>query len=455
MTKFDKPDIINRRDYKVEGTLPAIAVLKPGSNFDTAWACAWDVLYPHLLTKFRVINVPLKCSNQYIARDMCVRNLKSAMTTHELNPEYVLWIDSDNILTPDGFDLLLEAIQANKSQIDAIGGWYWIDVEPPQICAAVSVGPSDVKGWLTSGATTQVKFESIQEAYDDKALVEVTAHMGFGALLMKTEMVLGEGEYPFSPVMRIPIGESYQGQAVEYMGDDVSFCRRTIAKGRRYFIHPDVYLPHLKNKELEAPKLKRRSHPSAGIEGWMSEEELNWLSNTAKSMDSIAEIGSWKGRSTDALLRSCDGPVYAIDHWKGSPDERLREHKEALSSDIYQQFSNNVGHYSNLRVICGDSAEIAASIPEVDMVFIDGAHDYESVKRDLLAYLPKARKIICGHDYNWEGVNRAVTEVLGTGGKEVWIGAGSIWLKFLEQGRHLPEVKPGDAHEEVPEFQNT
>ena len=37
----------------------------------------------------------------------------------------------------------------------------------------------------------------------------------------------------------------------------------------------------------------------------------------------------------------------------------------------------------------------------LDMVFIDGAHDYESVMTDILSWLPKIKKngLICGHDY--------------------------------------------------------
>ena len=42
-------------------------------------------------------------------------------------------------------------------------------------------------------------------------------------------------------------------------------------------------------------------------------------------------------------------------------------------------------------------------IPEgVDFVYIDGLHDYESVKEDIHDWFPKLHSggILCGHDYN-------------------------------------------------------
>jgi hypothetical protein len=48
------------------------------------------------------------------------------------------------------------------------------------------------------------------------------------------------------------------------------------------------------------------------------------------------------------------------------------------------------------------------------MVFIDGAHDYESVKRDILTWSARLRPggLLCGHDRNQPGVRRAIDELL-------------------------------------------
>ena len=55
-----------------------------------------------------------------------------------------------------------------------------------------------------------------------------------------------------------------------------------------------------------------------GVEGWMLDSELEWLEEKAKTMDSIVEIGAWKGRSTLAFCKSCPGMVWAIDPWRSS-----------------------------------------------------------------------------------------------------------------------------------------
>ena len=56
-------------------------------------------------------------------------------------------------------------------------------------------------------------------------------------------------------------------------------------------------------------------------------------------------------------------------------------------------------------VVKNDSAGYAAQCPypEVDFVFVDAAHDYESVRRDIRAWLPKVKRggTIAGDDFWW------------------------------------------------------
>ena len=54
----------------------------------------------------------------------------------------------------------------------------------------------------------------------------------------------------------------------------------------------------------------------------------------------------------------------------------------------------------------------------LDFVFIDASHEYEDVKNDILAWLPKVKRggILAGHDYyvnqDWfSGVKKAVNEI--------------------------------------------
>ena len=172
------------------------------------------------------------------------------------------------------------------------------------------------------------------------------------------------------------------------------------------------------------------------VEGWTSQKELNFLHNVAGEMETIVEIGSWKGRSTRALLSGTKGTVYAVDHFLGSKGEE-EQHKEAKEDVIYNQFLANNGQYKNLKVLRMSSAEAVKQFADksVDMVFIDGEHTYEGVKEDIKLWLPKAKKIICGHDYcdAWAGVKKAVEENFTDFSKE-----DSIWIKNLDEENRGP-----------------
>lgn len=166
----------------------------------------------------------------------------------------------------------------------------------------------------------------------------------------------------------------------------------------------------------------------------------------------IAEIGSWKGRSTHALCcgaKEIGAEVTAIDHFQGSVGEDAR-HAEAKQGDaVFKTFCENVKGFNNLNVVRADSAEAHREFDDrsFDMVFIDAEHTYEGVKRDIQNWGPKARYILCGHDYckEWPDVMRAVDELLG----EVEVHD-SIWVKRLKQPAPNLETLKGHIHDGTP-----
>lgn len=167
------------------------------------------------------------------------------------------------------------------------------------------------------------------------------------------------------------------------------------------------------------------------IEGWMTWEELLWLYNTSKKMNKICEIGSWKGRSTHALASGGRGIITAIDTWEGSDDTNDLTNKLAKQEDIHAIFWNNMKGFTNIKTIKATSDRAARHITDgsIDMIFIDALHTHEGVKKDIELWLPKAKNIICGHDYcpAWPGVMQAVDEAFGKP-DEVH---GSIWVKYI------------------------
>ena len=179
-------------------------------------------------------------------------------------------------------------------------------------------------------------------------------------------------------------------------------------------------------------------YPANNVAGWMSFEEQTFLHDTAKRMESVIELGSWKGKSTHALCSSKCPSVTAIDHWKGSKDEP-EAHAEAASGTVFEEFKHNLKGFSNLKIINADINDAVNDIPDnsVDMIFIDAGHTYEEVKNDIRKWKGKAKILLCGHDYvaGWPGVKQAVDEEL-SGPDEIH---GTIWVKWL----HKPKVVIG------------
>jgi len=157
----------------------------------------------------------------------------------------------------------------------------------------------------------------------------------------------------------------------------------------------------------------------------MSPQELGWLSYHAAQMQSILEIGCWKGRSTKVLLEACPGTVTVVDNFKG---DGIPGPQRGNLEAAYNEFLINCGCYGNLiSIYVMDSLGAAEVLGRYDMIFIDSCHNYKEAVADIKAWLPKAKRLICGHDYDdlWE-VKRAVNENVRN--FEVF---GSIWSKWV------------------------
>lgn len=173
-------------------------------------------------------------------------------------------------------------------------------------------------------------------------------------------------------------------------------------------------------------------YPANTITGWMSFKEQTFLYDTAKKMDSVVELGSWKGKSTHALCSSKCPSVTAIDTWMGSKAEP-DAHAQAKDGSVYKEFLDNMKGFTNLTIIKDDINNQVDKFEDgsVDMIFIDAGHTYEEVKNDILKWKSKAKKVLCGHDYcsAWQGVKDAVDEILGKP-DEIY---DTIWVKYLDK----------------------
>jgi predicted O-methyltransferase YrrM len=175
--------------------------------------------------------------------------------------------------------------------------------------------------------------------------------------------------------------------------------------------------------------LQKIKHTYKDIQGWfnMEKQYLYLLENTPEN-GVFVELGTWKGKSTTFLVteminRGRNVNFYAVDLFEtgdGIKDEKeINAYGKHFS--ILDEYKNNTKHISSYyNTIISDSSKAASSFEDesVDVIFIDAGHTYDSVKSDILSWLPKIKKggIISGHDYreSWkDDVIKAVQEILG------------------------------------------
>jgi hypothetical protein len=141
----------------------------------------------------------------------------------------------------------------------------------------------------------------------------------------------------------------------------------------------------------------------------------------------FVEIGIWKGQSVcyagvEIHKRGKNIRIDAVDTWEGSPQEhQLMNDPSVVGGTLYDEFIRNIEPIKHIvNPVRMDSILAAATYVDksLDFVFIDGAHNYESVKADIQAWLPKVKigGFIGGHDYgnnepeDVNGVKKAVDE---------------------------------------------
>jgi glycosyltransferase involved in cell wall biosynthesis len=167
-------------------------------------------------------------------------------------------------------------------------------------------------------------------------------------------------------------------------------------------------------------------NPNFG-EPWFSYPNLyTQFVNETPNGGTIVEVGSWKGKSTaylgvEVINSGKDIRVYAVDTWLGSPNEDVHQNDPAVvSGTLFNMFVDNMAPINSQKKVVwplrADSIEAAKEFEDgsVDCIFIDASHDYENVKKDITAWLPKVKPggILAGHDWSWHGVSKAASELL-------------------------------------------
>ncbi|HDZ28026.1 MAG TPA: class I SAM-dependent methyltransferase, partial [Candidatus Aminicenantes bacterium] len=138
-------------------------------------------------------------------------------------------------------------------------------------------------------------------------------------------------------------------------------------------------------------------------------ESASWLYTLARKAGEeksiCLEIGSGIGCSGIIIataIKEKVGKLISIDSFLAPPDK---------SSSLWGErpwgpevFRNNLKRFDiDPILIIGNSTEIVPLFKDksFDLIWIDGCHEYESVKKDILNSIPKLKEdgILCGHDF--------------------------------------------------------
>ena len=182
------------------------------------------------------------------------------------------------------------------------------------------------------------------------------------------------------------------------------------------------------------------------IKGFLEQKEGVALYEACKlsfMTGKCAEIGSYCGKSACYIGLACKevgSKLYSVDHHRGSEEQQYGE--EYFDEEIYDFSANQVNTLplflknikkfnlqDHIEPMVMTSVDASVNVPDnLDLIFIDGSHTFESARNDYLYWKPKLRSggVLAIHDvYDSE-------EEGGQAPKE-------IYLKALAEGFKLKE----------------
>jgi hypothetical protein len=162
---------------------------------------------------------------------------------------------------------------------------------------------------------------------------------------------------------------------------------------------------------------------SPDFQGWASDHPYLVRAIEEVRPSVVVEIGVWKGGSVMTMADhmkalSLDGVVIAVDTWLGAWDHWIQpqwfSHLKFENGypSIYHTFASNIisrqlqGYVVPLPLDSLNAVKVCAHHGlTVDVLHVDGGHDFAAVTADLAAWWPMLRDggVLIGDDYHSEG----------------------------------------------------
>ncbi len=194
------------------------------------------------------------------------------------------------------------------------------------------------------------------------------------------------------------------------------------------------------------------------VEGYLTEDQgrLLWeFANRTPADGLIVELGAYKGKSTICLAQA-GRRVWTFDSFEGEQlanlDDQLAAKPDHLSGNYRQALEENLaaaGVADNVRIFAQSThenppsaADISTLHDGVDLLFVDAAHDYESVSADIARWEWRMRPegTIILDDCNFEGVAQVVSELGQRGWRHIGHAQTALALRRAHQPAPVPVV---------------
>jgi len=203
------------------------------------------------------------------------------------------------------------------------------------------------------------------------------------------------------------------------------------------------------------------------IEGWLQEDEIELLAAICyskaqtKANPILVEIGSYCGKATAVMALASKEinnrtKLFAIDDFSGrlgAEDIRIDSY-----SPSFEKFQNTLEQTETIDevIIIKDTPCLVDFKHEIDLLLVDGLHDYANVARDFYNYEMhlKSDSILLFHDYDigFPGVTHFVNELIYNGNYQT-LGKRNSLIALKKIETHSTEIsKPSieiDNTEEI------
>lgn len=161
----------------------------------------------------------------------------------------------------------------------------------------------------------------------------------------------------------------------------------------------------------------------------------------ANHMLSMIEIGSYAGQSMEIFANTKKvSKIICIDPWKKDYDpgdpasstdmDEVEKLFDSRMSEVKKLQVDVIKHKGTIDTFV--QTDLSSIVNNIDFIYIDGRHKYDSVKNDITLSLEKIKPTIaiCGHDWvnGWQEVKNAVLDTLGNPDKTF---SDTSWLKFI------------------------